>query len=755
VRFSFGFGPRLLGVRWGDTDYRLSLLPLGGYVKMAGDNPAETLSVEDEGRGFLQAAPWKRALIAVAGPAMNLLVPVVVFFAIAVFTVHEGIAPIVGAVMPGSPAERAGMMAGDRVTAVEGKPAQVFEDLRDLIGGHAGQTIVVEVDRAGRKLALHITPESMEEKDDLETTHRGVIGIRPALPPAVIGIRDPGSPAAKAGLRTFDRVVSVDGQPTPDFVALTSSLLGAIERADGKPVEVVAIRARPLGYPGLGPGLPEVVRASLSAAKGADPGILSGDTFVRWVIPGSPAARAGIAVGDQVVELDGKPVQSWWGFEESLRKAGVDKVRLGVVTPGQPMRTQELSAETIALGESEVTGEPVLAQTIGLLHDGEPLLPTERAQPRDWVFPRPTMVPEHYTVGEALVKSTNATLEVTRKEILGILRVFQGRVSVKKLGGPLMIADVARQAALGWAGLVPLHDDLGLGQPGACQPASLAGSRRRAHRHRARRRGAPQAALPPCRRADQRLRVGPAACPHGLRLDQRHRSTAGTARAMSRPMTALLLLSVWGAACRKPQVNPDEAAYGKAVARFAQVSAQTQDLTYRAPGFDEVLAELDSVPRTSEAGTRAAALAQSIRQARLAGAQQDEKSTQLLKQATAAPSFTPEQRLPDEAPAQASPAGGQPPPSMGGSPLTASSVPQGATALPAWYGQRGYLGAQPTPPAAAPPTGEDSPPGSPDAVAGTPDASSAPGKSQQTSTDAGPWRVFGVPGPAGRALGPP
>jgi regulator of sigma E protease len=185
----------------------------------------------------------------------------------------------------------------------------------------------------------------------------------------------------------------------------------------------------------------------LSVPKGADAGVLSGDTFVRWVIPGSPAARAGIVVGDEVVGLDGKPVQSWWGFEEAMRKAGEGRVSLGVATPGQPVRTRELAAEMIALGESEVTGQPVRALSLGLLHDGEPLLPTERAQPREWVFPRPTMVPEQYTLGEAFVKSVNATLEVTRKEILGILRVFQGRVSVKKLGGPLMIADVARQAA--------------------------------------------------------------------------------------------------------------------------------------------------------------------------------------------------------------------------------------------------------------------------------------------------------------------
>jgi len=447
VRFSFGFGPRLLGVHWGDTDYRLSLLPLGGYVKMAGDNPAETLAPEDRGRGFLEAPPWKRALIAVAGPAMNLIVPVGVFFALAVFIGHQGIAPVVGAVMPGSPAERAGMMAGDRVTAVDGRPVQVFEDLRDMVSTQVGRSLQVAVDRAGKAVALTVVPESLEEKDDLETTHRGVIGIRPILPSAVIGILNPSSPAARAGLRTFDRVVSVQGAPTPDFVALEAALQKGVAQSAGAPFELVAIRTRPLGYPGLGPGLPEVVHASLTVPPSGDPGVASADLFVRWVIPGSAAARAGIAVGDELVSLDGRPLRSWWGFEEAMRKAGEARVRLGVVTPGQPPRERDVANEIVALGESEVTGQPVTALTLGVLHDGEALLPTERAQPREWVFPHLAMVDLQLGLGEAFVKSVDATLEVTRKEILGILRMFQGRVSVKKLGGPLMIADVARQAA--------------------------------------------------------------------------------------------------------------------------------------------------------------------------------------------------------------------------------------------------------------------------------------------------------------------
>src|SRR5512133_317220 len=79
LRFSLGFGPRLFGVRRGETEYRISALPLGGYVKMAGDDPGEALAPEDRGRGFLEQAPWKRLVIALAGPAANLLFPGVIY----------------------------------------------------------------------------------------------------------------------------------------------------------------------------------------------------------------------------------------------------------------------------------------------------------------------------------------------------------------------------------------------------------------------------------------------------------------------------------------------------------------------------------------------------------------------------------------------------------------------------------------------------------------------------------------------------
>src|SRR5574340_998114 len=164
LRFSIGFGPRLFGVQRGETEYRIALLPLGGYVKMAGDDPSEALAQEDRGRGFLEQAPWRRLLIALAGPAANLIFPGVIYVALAAGQNGEPTAgPVVGTVAPGTPADRAGLLPGDRILTVTipggpARPVRYFSDLRDLVSPHPGQSLSFAVDRAGRPLSLTIEP---------------------------------------------------------------------------------------------------------------------------------------------------------------------------------------------------------------------------------------------------------------------------------------------------------------------------------------------------------------------------------------------------------------------------------------------------------------------------------------------------------------------------------------------------------------------------------------------------------------------
>src|ERR1041384_1902573 len=130
--FSFGFGKRLFGFRKGDTDYRVSLIPLGGYVRMAGDNPEENVAgTPDE---FLSKPKWQRFLILFAGPAMNVIIAITFLAAIAMIgTEQVETRPVIALVEANKPAARAGLQPGDLIVSIQNEPVKDFDDVRLVV----------------------------------------------------------------------------------------------------------------------------------------------------------------------------------------------------------------------------------------------------------------------------------------------------------------------------------------------------------------------------------------------------------------------------------------------------------------------------------------------------------------------------------------------------------------------------------------------------------------------------------------------
>ena len=161
--FSIGFGPRLCGVKRGDTDYRLSALPLGGYVRMAGDNPVE----ERTGAPyeFLSRPRWQRFLIAIAGPIMNLGATVAILWGIYSFVGLPFLPPVIDEVQPASPAESAGLKSGDVIVSLDGKPIAAWPDLADAIRGSNGRELQLVIQRDGQHIPISVTPAHLKDSD--------------------------------------------------------------------------------------------------------------------------------------------------------------------------------------------------------------------------------------------------------------------------------------------------------------------------------------------------------------------------------------------------------------------------------------------------------------------------------------------------------------------------------------------------------------------------------------------------------------
>lgn len=172
--FSLGFGPRLAGFAFRGTAYNLRLVPLGGFVRMAGMDPQE--EVEDEESSFQHKTVGQRAAVIAAGPLMNFLLAAVLLAVIFFFQGFPVPTTTVARLVPGQPAERAGLLPGDRIVAVNGQPVRSWEEMTRTINGHPGQRIVVTVEREGRVLDFAMVT-AVDERG------RGKIGIYPRQEP--------------------------------------------------------------------------------------------------------------------------------------------------------------------------------------------------------------------------------------------------------------------------------------------------------------------------------------------------------------------------------------------------------------------------------------------------------------------------------------------------------------------------------------------------------------------------------------------
>ena len=219
-QFAIGFGTRLVGFRRGETDYRINAIPLGGYVKMSGENPMDERT--DDPREFLNHPRWHRFLIAIAGPTMNVLLAI--FLLTTVYMVHYEYPavydqpPVIGWVLKDTAAARAGFEVGDRITRIDGVENPTWEQVQLKEALSPGQPLDVEVDRDGKSLDKTVVPEAAG------VDQIGFAGWTPKESSVTITDLVEGMPAEKAGLKEGDKILTMDGKPVPALAAMIESL---------------------------------------------------------------------------------------------------------------------------------------------------------------------------------------------------------------------------------------------------------------------------------------------------------------------------------------------------------------------------------------------------------------------------------------------------------------------------------------------------------------------------------------------------
>ena len=451
--FSLGFGPRLFGFTRGETEYRISAIPLGGYVRMFGDDPTADIPLAEQRRSFLHQPYWRKTAIAVAGPFANFLLPVVLLFVVVVGTNTEP-APVIGEVIPGDVAAAAGLQRGDRIVAVDATPVLSFLDVQARVEHSAGAPLRITVERDGRTFDLTMTPRAAPAPTFLEPGHQtGRIGVMVGAELPVVAVDD------DRRIKPLDRVRAVDGAATPDLRTLWAALDAAAAREVRVEVEspdprdatapgfarTVTLAAPPPAAP------PSQRRFGVLAEELAAPALAQrvGETRVRVleaqaerqrhkglgratglvvdVEDGSVASELGLqASADAVVAVDGKAALLPSDLHGALLASPDDIHVVGVLGPtgARVLVFRMLPSPRRELGGIKVFGATLMT-AVG---DG----PTVERQT---------------SVARALERASAHTVELTGEVLHGLGLLLTGRFGFGSFAGPITIARLSGEAA--------------------------------------------------------------------------------------------------------------------------------------------------------------------------------------------------------------------------------------------------------------------------------------------------------------------
>ena len=459
LRFSFGYGRPLVRVQLGETEYQIAVFPIGGYVRILGiEGPAPEMEPSrparggemdvgannaDAGRSLASRPIWQRLVIILAGPAANLVLPIVIYFAFYAGHTMVG-APVIGDVLDPGVAQRAGLEAGDRVVEIDGSAIRYWEDVEHKVQSAPGKELHVRIARNGKVFERYLTPieETVWAKDrDGKETRQGRVGITHAPFVPLVGVIDAQSPAARAGLRTHDLLISIDGQAVRNWSDVQHHL-GKLARR----TSLVYFRGSELpGIPSvelLAPGFADLVPDSQldpTLKRSSYTGIEHAEMFVARVDPGSPADSAGLKPGDLIVELDGKPVSHWLDLDQRLQAEPTRTFKVTWKRAAAGGKTETSTAELTQVWRKELDEyEHTVTRLVFGAHNDV-----------DRGSGAMTQIEGRYSF--AFGKALDRTGDTIRTMVTGFFQILGGDKPSEALGGPLEVYRIAKVSGdQGW-----------------------------------------------------------------------------------------------------------------------------------------------------------------------------------------------------------------------------------------------------------------------------------------------------------------
>jgi regulator of sigma E protease len=463
--FSIGMGKKILKFTKGDTEYALSLIPIGGYVKLTGQDSREEVPEQFKAQSFRSKPLFKRAAVVLAGPLFNAVLAYFIF--VSLFYIGKGnqvMAPVLERVLVSSPAFEAGFRTGDRITEIESADGKIVRprelpDLVNTVGENAGNPLKFSIERKGETspVTIHYTPEEKEVKDlflQVPKVEGTIVGAERTSRMALLYIR-PDTVAYNEGIRTgflLERVDLRGGPVTESFeikrfsdLELAWDRIATISRSlpdaqlefhgaqmldkDLKPIPVKDDSEAPK------------VAATISWTANRQPdlsslqsiGLYSAEMLIAEVVKETPAEKLGLQAGDFLLKLNQKPIESFDSFRSNLQflSRNDKKIELTWMRNGQEFTGEVTARKTMA--EDPVTKAKSEQFQIGarfIQAQGDPHMDFLKAR----------------NVWDALCLGAVQTSRMTGTMLKSFYHLFNQDISVKTLGGPLKIGQIAGES---------------------------------------------------------------------------------------------------------------------------------------------------------------------------------------------------------------------------------------------------------------------------------------------------------------------
>jgi regulator of sigma E protease len=441
--FSIGFGPKLFSKKWGETEYCLSLIPLGGFVKIYGQDPEELTSDPSPSpeRAFVNKSLSQKIGVLFGGPLFNYLLAIFIFAVLAIAGVQK-LPSVATRVVADTPAYEAGLRSGDVITAIENQPTKTFEEVAEIIAKNPEKELQFSIVRAGSAKDMKIKVQKEHALTPYgEESIAGVLeGLDPLGREPILATTLEKHPW---GFQMNDKITSWDDIAVGSWEDLEDAISKTLVK-NPSTVKFSVLRGKEsleLTANNLG--------SIYNASKGDvhafldNAGIYNPELFIQDVLGGSPASVAGLKAGDRIISANKKQVHSFDHFRTTIQDAGEN------VAKANPQNKEDLFPNAIELeieraGKKETIssavkatkgkdplGETIITYTIGIQSAGKPQMP------------RNLLIERTFNPIKALWIGSVETVNHTVMTIVGLKKLAFGEVSPKTMGGPIMIGKLA------------------------------------------------------------------------------------------------------------------------------------------------------------------------------------------------------------------------------------------------------------------------------------------------------------------------